>query len=230
MELAIFIGIIILFQKGLEKFNIKIRHKEIILGLLGILIVFSAMLGFALFSLRGGKYSSGFNMFFVPIAISMLSVFGFIKSLGSNVKISNKDNTFQTSTKNIIAMGVPLVIMVFADYSFKLPIYKPNIFKLSEPSPVMAVTAYVIFAIILAISMYYVFRVNKESLCKTIALALTGYFVFHTTIYSLALIYGLIERYEVSYTCWGGLLSLSFIPVIGFLVSILQEKDHNIKV
>ncbi|WP_136799298.1 hypothetical protein [Desulfosediminicola ganghwensis] len=117
MELAIFIGLIILIQKCLEKFNIKIRHKKIILGLLCILIVISAMLGLALFSLRSGKYSSGLNMFFVPIAISMLSVIGFIKALGSNVKISNENKAFQASKKNIIAMSVPLVIIVFTAVS-----------------------------------------------------------------------------------------------------------------
>ena len=224
MEIAIFIGVTLIIQMCLKKLNINIGHDKIILGFIGTLFVISAMLGLALFLLRSGKYSSGINMFYIPIVISILSFFGLLKVWKNRSIRLYGDYPFETSVKSLMAISAPLIIIVLADYSFKLPIYTPKTINISDPSPTIAVIVYILLAIIFAFSAFYCIEVNGDSLSKTIILSLVGYFIFQTTLHCLTLMYGLIHRYEISYTFWAGVLSLAFIPMIALLINSLLKK------
>ena len=229
MKIAIYIGIVVCVQKILEKFNINIKHQKIYIGFNGTISIICAIIAFALFSLRNGKYSIGENMFFIPITISILAGIGAGKAWRYPKGNESKNTKFSVSGKNVIAMAMPIVLLVFADYAFKLPIYT-NILNQNPPSPMVAVVAYLTFASFFSLAVVYDFKINSDSSSKTITLALILYFIFQTTLYCLALMYGLIQRYEVSYTFWAGILSISFAPVILVLFYKSQPKHNKIKV
>jgi hypothetical protein len=219
--------------KIFKLFNIKIRPLIIVrmtFLIIGSIILFVAYM--FIFIQPSSIFLKGKGIPLIPVFVGLSSllfaVFLFFRK--KPAIIDNDISKPMPSFWSWFLYAIAGLLIMLSKYLFLFSIYSPSILKSDAQIPHIGVGIF-LAGLFVAVLVLYGFErfTNKKS--PKISFELSYFLIifgfYLVTVYSLLLVYGLYEKYHVSYLFWGNIMVLGYLPLL-LLLFIITLKNGSI--
>ena len=122
-----------------------------------------------------------------------------------------------------VLYAVTWLLMGISKYAFLLSIYSPSIFKSDIQIPHVGIGIFIIGYFFAALSLYGFSRMVPIKLFWLFYFTI-GYAFYQVAVYTLLLVFGLIQQYNVSYPFLASIMVVGYVPfILALFITVLKN-------
>jgi hypothetical protein len=200
-------------SKIFAKFDLRITPQKsaaIIFILTGVILLIIAGM---IYTLPSRTYLQGSGLPLIPALVGAVSLSCAAFFIFKRHPSEDECSFTKISWAAWVLYAVTWLLMGISKYAFLFSIYSPNIFKSDIQIPHVGIGLFIIGYFFAALSLYSFSRMVSIKLLWLFYFTIV-YALYQVAVYTLLLVFGLIQQYNVSYPFLASIMAAGYVPFI----------------